>query len=289
MHRRPPSSTMVVAVLVAACAAGELLGPQGANMASAMHMSAMQAAERRRLQRVTAMLHTAMRPEEADGRPEVATAPSSSVATFWRRHHLAAMVAEMHDAAMVGDIIALKRSLAKGSVADAAFVNLVGEEGYTALHHASFCGQAAAVSILLQHGAIIETRTRVLGLSPLMLACHGRLETHEDVVRVLLEAGAEPNAVDWRVGSSSLMFAAFSGDEGLVRLLFAAGARLDTRDHYGKNVTTCKRLDGLNPKFEHGSFVPLTASVPRARWAQMPCSRATGRSLRPWNASMLMT
>ena len=276
MHRRPPSSTMMVAVLVAACAAHDLPGPQtstpatGANMASVMHTRALQTAQRRRLQRVTARLHTAMRPEEADDLPVVATfdrrdAPSnvatfyspvmatfdrraSNVATFWRGHHLAVMIAEMHDAAMAGDIVALERSLAKGSVADAAFVNVVGEEGYTALHHAAFCGKAAAVSILLQHGASIEARTRVLGLSPLMLACHGQLATHEDVVRVLLEAGAEPDAVDWMVGSSSLMFAAFSGDEGLVRLLFAAGARLDLRDHFSKNATTCKRLDGLNPK-----------------------------------------
>ena len=275
MHQRPPSpsSTIVVAVLVAACAARDVLGPQtsapatGADMASVMHAGALQTAERRRLQRETARLHTAMRPEE-DDRPVVATfdrrdAPSN-VATFWRGHHQAVMIAEMHDAAMAGDIIALERSLAKGSVADAAFVNVVGEEGYTALHHAAFCGKAAAVSILLQHGASIEARTRVLGLSPLMLACHGRLETHENVVRVLLEAGAEADAVDWMVGSSSLMFAvAFSGNGGLVRLLFAAGARLDLRDYLGKNATTCKRLDGLNPNLSTDlSFVPLTASVP---------------------------
>ena len=193
---------MMVAVLVAACAAHDLPGPQtstpatGANMASVMHTRALQTAQRRRLQRVTARLHTAMRPEEEDDRPVVATfhrRDASNVATFWRGHHLAVMIAEMHDAAMAGDIVALERSLAKGSVADAAFVNVVGEEGYTALHHAAFCGKAAAVSILLQHGASIEARTRVLGLSPLMLACvTGSLRRMKTWCACCLKRGRSP-------------------------------------------------------------------------------------------------
>ena len=111
------------------------------------------------------------------------------------------------------------------------------DEGYTALHYAASHGHAAAVGALLDHGATVDARTRV-GLTPLMLACHGRLVSHGDVVDVLIAHSAQLDAIDAMVGASSLMLVARNGDEGLAHRLYAAGARLDVRDHKGKSAAT---------------------------------------------------
>lgn len=55
---------------------------------------------------------------------------------------------------------------------------------------------------------------------------------HTDVVRLLLDYGAEPNRQDVR-GGTALMLAAFNGERDVVALLAERGAKLDTMSENG--------------------------------------------------------
>jgi ankyrin repeat protein len=63
--------------------------------------------------------------------------------------------------------------------------------GSTALHHAAWRGHADVVKLLLQAGADVNAKTRSNSETPLHLAAmHG----HTDVIQLLLQAGADVNA-----------------------------------------------------------------------------------------------
>lgn len=88
-----------------------------------------------------------------------------------------------------------------------------------------------AVKLLLAHGADART-TNSFGATPLMAAAAGG---DIDSVTLLLDHGADPNAQPspseegflFGGGRSALMWAAFRGDTNLVKVLLAAGAKVD--------------------------------------------------------------
>ena len=55
---------------------------------------------------------------------------------------------------------------------------------------------------------------------------------HTDVVKLLLDYGADPNGQDVR-GGTALMVAAFNGEQDVVALLVERGAKLDTMSENG--------------------------------------------------------
>jgi len=57
-----------------------------------------------------------------------------------------------------------------------------------------------------------------------------------DLAQSLLDQGANPNAVDIRLGSSALMWAAHEGHEDLVSLLLGRGADPDQRNPFGNTA-----------------------------------------------------
>lgn len=100
------------------------------------------------------------------------------------------------DAAGEGDHEAVRRMLAAGWPLDAR-----GDEGGTALHWASWHGDAAMVADLLRHRAPVAVTDLRYGAPPLGWAMHGSLNSwrretgdHAAVVESLLAAGAEPPA-----------------------------------------------------------------------------------------------
>ena len=94
---------------------------------------------------------------------------------------------------------------------------------------ASEDGDAAAVARLLASGASADERVEPGGETPLMRAA---ARGHEDVVRALLDAGADACArrAD---GFTPLILAVFFGHEGVVRLLVERGADVSARTSLG--------------------------------------------------------
>lgn len=81
-------------------------------------------------------------------------------------------------------------------------------------------GDAAAVKALLDKGAPIEAKTPY-GVTPLFFAARNG---HTEVVRLLVERGAQVNVTDTFYKSTALGWAAGSGHADVVRLLLEKGA-----------------------------------------------------------------
>jgi ankyrin repeat protein len=83
------------------------------------------------------------------------------------------------------------------------------------------------------------------------------LEGHESVVRLLLDRGADPNWADPHEFRTPLMAAAARGHAGVIRLLVACGARVDESDDYGETALCCAasagRVDAVRALLEAGA------------------------------------
>lgn len=104
-------------------------------------------------------------------------------------------------------------------------------DGFTPLCLAAAFGHANLVRVLLEAGADPKRRSESLGgVAPIHSAVFGR---SIDAVRALLEAGADP-LVAQEGGFTALHAAAQHGDEPCVGLLLEFGARKDVHDVRGK-------------------------------------------------------
>ena len=127
------------------------------------------------------------------------------------------------DAAMQGDVAAVRALLAEG-----ADVNAPQGDGMTALHWAAHNGDASLVGILLDAGADVGAGTRIGQYTPLHLAAQGGAG---EVVEMLLGAGADPLARTRGAGAAApLHFAAASGSVRAVEALVAAGADVNAAE-----------------------------------------------------------
>ena len=95
-------------------------------------------------------------------------------------------------------------------------------DGFTALHLAAFFGREDAARLLLEHGADANAvaRNAELEVAPLHSAAAGG---HGSIVKLLLEHGADPNARQ-RGGFTPLHAAAQNGDRESVEALLERGA-----------------------------------------------------------------
>lgn len=126
-------------------------------------------------------------------------------------------------------------------------------------------GDAAAVARLLASGASADERTAEGGETPLMRAA---ARGHEEVVRLLLDAGADVCArrAD---GFTPLILAAFFGHEAVVRLLVERGADTDARTNLGTTAARWAEARGF----------ALMAKVLRAAEASKPRVVAVAQTL----------
>ena len=136
-----------------------------------------------------------------------------------------------------GDVSAIKFLLAHG-----ASLQSLGE--YYDLHVAAYHGHSRLCKFLIEQGADVNKPRPETGESPLHAAlCTANRQAHDDVVKVLLASGANPNCAtrpsvetdhfmrDCRTkGETPLHRAAAFGTEATIQMLLDAGARIDAKD-----------------------------------------------------------
>lgn len=109
-----------------------------------------------------------------------------------------------------------------------AKVNVANEYGVTPLSMACTNGNAAIVAVLVKAGANLETRTS--GETALMTAVRTGAV---DVVKLLLDRGADVASIEPHSGQTMLMTAVAESHPGVARLLLARGADVQAKSKAG--------------------------------------------------------
>ncbi len=117
------------------------------------------------------------------------------------------------------------------------------EQDQSLIFPAVFFGHGDFLESLLARGLDPNARD-MYGASPLMYAAS---EGQSDVVRLLLESGADPNLTDEYFGWTALMYACFEGDLESTKLLLEAGALLElTSDPNGDTALMKSAFKGFD-------------------------------------------
>ncbi len=147
--------------------------------------------------------------------------------------------------AYYGDVSAIRFLVSKGA-------HLASLGGNFDLNGAAFHGHWKLCQYLIENGADANAALPGTGETPLHAAlCKANRPGTEEVVTVLLSAGADPNRItipgietgcfmrDCRTrGETPLHRAAAYATEGVIDRLLAAGSKKDTRDHNGDSPLT---------------------------------------------------
>lgn len=129
----------------------------------------------------------------------------------------------LHDAARAGLIDRVRTLLAGGTTVDAR-----DDMGRTALHWAALSGHADVARTLIEHGASARA-TDKSGREPLLLTCD-----HPEVARLLLAAGADPNAESG--GITAFQYLALFATPEVLGALIDAGADLTAKSADGRGI-----------------------------------------------------
>ena len=104
-------------------------------------------------------------------------------------------------------------------------VNTVIYDGTTPLHKAVERGDQTEVSLLLEHGAVVDAKTKADRRTPLRNAIVAR---HEECVRLLLDHGADRNAI-FDGGRTPVTLAAGCGNFKILKMVLEKPADLNVR------------------------------------------------------------
>jgi ankyrin repeat protein len=136
----------------------------------------------------------------------------------------------VYEAAAAGDAERVRELVER----DPSLASDESPDGFTALGLAAFFKHRDVVTYLLERGANVRSASRVGGFTPL----HSAVATDAAacdaaIVRLLLSAGADPNARS-AAGNTPLHTTAFTGDRECAEMLLAHGARPAPRNREGK-------------------------------------------------------
>ncbi len=166
----------------------------------------------------------------------------------------AQVAAPVSDAAMRGDVAAVRTLVARG-----ADVNAAQGDGMTALHWAALNGAIDVMNAVLEARATPDPLTRVGGYTPLHLASS---RGHATAVTRLLAAGSKPAAVT-ATGVQPIHLAAQAGDPHAIQSLLDRGADVNAVDQtHGRTplvfAASQNRLDAMKMLLAKGANVRLT-------------------------------
>ena len=159
--------------------------------------------------------------------------------------------ADIHDAAMNGDVAAITAALDAGAGIDES------DGTATPLYYAVWMGHIDAAKLLIERGADVNAQT-TLG-PPLMAAVGGTI----DLLNLLLERHADPNAA---YGGEFALHAAITRDcLDCVKALVEAGADVNAKTEGGKTPLHLAKRAGQRKVADylmsHGVVLPTPAPI----------------------------
>lgn len=145
---------------------------------------------------------------------------------------------------------------------EGAEVNMAQSDGMTALHWAAELGNVDLVRLLVDAGADLEAPTRIGDLTPLHI---GAELGQSGTVRALLEAGANAESRNAN-GTTPLHFAALSGNVEIVEALTDHGADVNAREaRWGQTplmfAASRNRVPAIDALIGRGADVGITSKV----------------------------
>jgi uncharacterized protein len=142
---------------------------------------------------------------------------------------------DIFEAAAAGDADALRQILSESPDS----IHALSGDGWTALHLAAAFGTPEAVKILLQNGAAVDAVSKNPQTNqPLHAAL--ALGRNPETIRLLLEAGASPNARQTG-GYTPIFSAATANRRDLVDILIAHGADPAIQNDFGQTAASFAR------------------------------------------------
>ncbi|XP_026437761.1 ankyrin-2-like [Papaver somniferum] len=155
----------------------------------------------------------------------------------------------LHFAALSGDTKIITLLLSRGVHVDVASTS------GTALHFAAGTGHPDAVRVLLDHGANPDVVGFQGMFTPLISAIYAK---SWECVKLLLQAGADPNAVAF--GNTPLVVAARHGSVDVIKRLLEAGADPNYKMNLGM---TALEVAAVKCKIQNvGVLFPVTSRIP---------------------------
>ena len=136
---------------------------------------------------------------------------------------------DVFEAAAMGEVDRLREVLDGDPSAATAYSG----DGFTALHFAAFFGEPEAATVLIERGAEVDAFGRGWMTGTALHSAASRLQS--DVVRILLDAGANPD-VRQSAGWTPLHAAAMNGDLASTEALLGAGADPAAENDEGRSV-----------------------------------------------------
>jgi len=167
-------------------------------------------------------------------------------------------VDDFFTAASDGDIVKVRSLLVKNP----DFVNARDDEGNTALMLASMWVEKEVVMLLISRGADVNSKN-IYGLTALIRALGTSADIYDDnrlkVVNILICNGADPNAMDI-CGLTALIYAANFEKKDIVRFLVESGADINAKDNlFGFTplmaAADCGDKDIIEYLIEKGAYI----------------------------------
>jgi ankyrin repeat protein len=157
------------------------------------------------------------------------------------RAHAGAL--DVFEAAALGDVDRLREVVDAEPTAATTYSG----DGFTALHFAAFFGRPDAAGLLIERGAEVDALGRGWMTGTALHSAVSRLQS--DVVRILLEAGANPD-VRQSAGWTPLHAAAMNSDLASMELLLGAGADPTAANDEGRSVADLAKESGDDATIE---------------------------------------